>query len=514
MKRSGGGGGYGKSVWRFCGLSFWARCFAYAGPVLWLLEWVRPLISIPVLGLLGIAFSAFMKNSSVKEPTRGIRVSRKMFILLGIFLLIWTALCSSGGFYAQPVDWDKHNRILNDLIHKDWPVYYRNDNSDAMLTYYIGQYLVPAAAGKLFHSFRVGEIAMLFWNFLGVYLSVLLLLRLTKADNGKKQAFAVIVFLFFSTVLFLSRGLYAATAIGIGDLWDDPYWLSAKTRIFFRSTQNILRWIPTNGPPAWIAAALFAEQKDSSKAYLFIAIPLLLNATFPFIGLALLMLGIFGVKMVLPGTSKTERLNLLKDCMSVPNICVLPLLFTEAVYIIGNATGEKPTEIGFALINLGPNTTVYFCFCIGFTCYSAVTFQLFKREPLFYVVNGLLSLFPFFQMGLWNDLCMNASIPAIFLLMNFTIQGMFRYTTENNPQHGKAVILALLLFWGSIYPLRETIESAKTGPTWDGSARYSNIGTMSDFARRDGTVPVDMAYNYFTYDYEQSLFYRLLAKDK
>ena len=57
-----------------------------------------------------------------------------------------------GGFAPQKSDWGKHNAILNDLVTRSWPVYYKNDNEISMLVYYLAQYLVPALAGKIFNS--------------------------------------------------------------------------------------------------------------------------------------------------------------------------------------------------------------------------------------------------------------------------------------------------------------------------------------------------------------------------
>ena len=494
---------------RLPALPFAALCYTYAGVFLWLLEWVKPVYSIPVIGLLGFGLYRFLRDPSTQEK---IKVSKGVLVFSAILLLLYTLLCGSGGLFVQTFDWLKHNAILHDLISEGWPVYYHHEMDHAMLTYYIGQYLVPAAIGKLFHSFRAGELAMLAWNFAGIFLSVMLLFHVSKADTWRKQIFSVFVFCFFSAVLFLSRLLYAATAINVNDVISDRYFLS-NLSVFFRSTLNTFRWIPTNGPPAWIAAALFAQQQDSPKYYLLIAAPLLLHASLPFLGLALLMLGIFVIKMARPDTLREERVRWLKDSVSIPNLCALLGLMVEAVYLMGNVAEEKPAEVGISFIEYGANSALYFCFCAGFICYSAVIFKTFKEIPLFYVVNAQLLLLPFFKFGLYNDLCMNASIPAMFLLMVFVIRGMFQYTLQQGVSHGRVVLLSLLLIWGAIYPIQEAYETMAAGPAWDDSHRFDPAGTLNMYARRDGSVGADMAYNYYTYDYEESLFYLWFAKE-
>ena len=495
---------------RYITVPFCALCYTYVGVLLWLMEWVRPLFSVPVIGLGLIGLYLF-----AKDPTdRGVVVTKPVFVLCAVLLIVWTILCGSGGFFVQTVDWDKHNAILRDLILKEWPVYYHNDDSSAMLTYYLGQYLVPAAAGKLTNSFRVGELAMAIWNFTGVFLTTLMLFRVVGADTWRKQVFTLFTLIFFSAVLFLSRAVYAATSIGVNDVPDVLALRLGSIYVHFRSNLNVFRWIPTNGPPAWIATALFAEHLRSPKYYLLFLAPLLLCASFPFLGLALLMFGLFAVHMALPSTKNSERLHYWKECFSVPNLCAFAVLILEIVYLVGNTGGVKPAEAGFALVDFGTNALIYFCLCLGFAVYSAVIFPVFQRTPLYYIVNASLFLFPFFKYGLLNDLCMNASIPALFLLMSFVIQGMFQFTAEGRPSYGRATILMLLLVWGAIYPVLELKDSCASGPDWNGTARFSVSESMNDYARRDGSVRTDLAYNYYTYDYEESLFYVWFAKDK
>jgi len=401
-------------------------------------------------------------------------------------------------------------------VTKPWPVYYHNDTGSAMLTYYIGQYLIPAAVGKVVGSFRVGEIAVLFWNAAGVFLALLLLFRITKADTARKWLLTAVVFFPFGFTLFLGRGLYAATPFGSVDAPEDNYWISKSIRVYFRSMVNVLRWIPTNAITPWIATALFADQYSNNfgeRNYVLLAAPLILYATFPFLGLALLMMGVFFIKLVRPSTTRVERLNALKNCMSASNLCALVSSAVMLAYIFGNVTGEKPEEIGFSIIDYGSNSILYLCVCLTFLCYSVVIFKIHKESPLFYVVNAALLLFPFFRMGRWNDLCMNASVPEVFLLMVFIIQALFKYIEQKNSASRRAAILILLLFIGAIYPARELIDVSKTGPVWDGSGRYGEIQSMNEYARTDGTVMVDYAYNYYTYDYENSMFCKYLAKD-
>ena len=66
-----------------------------------------------------------------------------------------------GGVFPQAGDWEKHNAVLRDLMERPWPVFY--DKYDpSMLTYYLGQYLVPAIAGKITDETLAEEMRLLY----------------------------------------------------------------------------------------------------------------------------------------------------------------------------------------------------------------------------------------------------------------------------------------------------------------------------------------------------------------
>lgn len=178
------------------------------------------------------------------------------------------------------------------------------------------------------------------------------------------------------------------------------------------------------------------------------------------------------------------------------------------IYLCGNFGSKKPVSAGFSIIEYGADTALYFCFCASFLCYSAVLLQLYQKDRLFYLVNGLLLFLPFVKIGWCNDLCMRASVPATFLLMVFCINGLFSYLAEKQ-KSARMIILSLLLCIGMYYPITEMYRvlwenpAGRVEPVWQ---------SISEWAYRDGRQPEDTAYNYFTYDYDQSVFFRYFAR--
>lgn len=108
----------------------------------------------------------------------------------------------------QSSDWPKHNAVLRDLMVRTWPVIYHNHDMVSMLTYYLGQYIVPAAVGKLLlllfpqaitleTAFVVSEVVMALWNMIGLALVICHLFHLV--GHGSFKILVMAAFLLLAT---------------------------------------------------------------------------------------------------------------------------------------------------------------------------------------------------------------------------------------------------------------------------------------------------------------------------
>ncbi len=487
-------------------IRFTFACFLYMyiGVALFLLGWVRIWQCVPALALLAFALWEYWKKLQNEGAKKTLYVHPAMLAAAGIFCLLLCLLAGQGAFFFQSGDWDKHNRVLSDLVNNSWPVCYWNDEGEAMLTYYIAQYLPPALIGKISHSFRAAEISLLFFNALGLLGVVLLLFRGVKADTAKKQAFALLAFAFFGTCLFLAKALYGATGLGEGDVSEMRDWISNSIQLQYRTLFVCLRWAFPQAIVPWMATLLFEENYRNTGLYCLIGAPLLLHATFPFLGLAFLMAGVVAHQVFFRGDFK----KLLKEACSRSNIAVALVFLIPLSYILGNALQEKVEEVGFSYVNYGRNTAVYFCFAAAFLVYSAAIYRKCKNSVLFYLVNISLLLLPFFRMGFYNDFTMSVSIPAVLLLLSMTLRTLFSYWSAGSGRRKYVLALVCLLAIGAIYPAEEMMEVCKEPVAWEGAGEAS----LEEWARRDGTVGAAEAYNYFTYDYENSVFWRFFSK--
>lgn len=495
-----------------------ALAYAYSGVAAFLLTWVRMVLAVPAVFLIGFAIYSWYKSDKKTGCEKFFSIRWYALASFIVLALLYCVICGMGGFFFQSSDWVKHNMILSDLVARKWPVLYHNAIDDSMLTYYLGQYLLPALVGKAFGSFRAAEFAMLFYGWIGICIALLVLFQAVHADTPRKQFVAFLVFVFFGTVLILSKWLYGLTSVGASDLMDHYHWVSDSIWLQYRTLFTALRWTFAQTIVSWILCGLFVEHWKDTKVYVLLAAPLVLYATFPFLGLALLMLGVFIVRHF----QEKDRISLWRDAFSLPNICAFfGAALIPAIYLAGNVLTEKPAGTGFSMLNYGDKTVLYFCFCAAFLCYSAVIFTHHKRNVLFYLINAQLLLFPLFTMGYYNDLCMNSSVPAIYLLMIFVTQTLFASSRKKMQHVIRTVVLIVLLVCGAFYPFLEMKIVVEAGPFWHGepTSDYGVYGprgqlaecTLETYTRRDLPYALDFVYNYATYDYEDSVFYQYFA---
>lgn len=195
---------------RINGIGFFicAMFYVYISIIIFLIGWIKAIISIPVTIVLLIALYKYYKSYKPNiENVEPIYISMKMFFAL--FIIVCAIACILGwtGFAKQTGDFIKHNSVLQDLTNKSWPVYYNNTGQTSMLTYYIGQYLFPALIGKIFSSQYLTIFINCIWYMFGLFIAILGIFKITKADKTSKQIIALITFLFFSVCLILSQTL-------------------------------------------------------------------------------------------------------------------------------------------------------------------------------------------------------------------------------------------------------------------------------------------------------------------
>lgn len=493
------------------GISFFTASliYVYLSVFIFLTGWVKPIFSIPTIIILSVFLYYYWKEKKNKlknkEPLL-VNIKTFIFIILSVILIVW--LLGWSGFSNQTTDWLKHNCVLSDLTNLSWPVYYENGKELSMLTYYIGQYMVPSLIGKLFSSVFVTYICNGIWAGIGLLLAILGIFKVTKADNTRKQVISLLITLFFSTCLVISQVL-GEIFIQNREMYKVHYFIFDSDYILqYSSNIILLRWVMPQCIVPWIIFTLLYDDPFDVGNFVILCLPALFYASFSFVGIAVILMVLCVIYLL---NKKEDIKTKIKTIFSPSNILVtLSLGIILIIYFSGNVFLEKPEILGLKFISYkGWDVLVYIFFIVSFLPFTILLYKSNKTNPFYYVATIMLVLLPFFKLGLYNDLCMRVSIIPLFTYMILSIQLLNSTDKLNNIQ----TLLIVFLIIGSISSSTEfksAIDNANTTFS-PGNTKYS----LEYYANRKlESATIDIKYNYYTYDLEKSAFYKYLSREK
>ena len=421
----------------------------------------------------------------------------------------------AGAGIGQASDWNKHNAIFRDLVERHWPVYY-DSGKPAMLTYYIAQYLVPAAVGKVTHSFDAAYRALYIWNCAGTLLIELFVLCIAKIKTEHGKVLSVVAFWLFNGFYLLGQMFC--------NIWIQEdltkyfnlhfFNIAAGQVLQYRSIFVSMRWVFPQVIVPWLAVSLFLILRKNYRYYIFIGLPSMLFGTFSFAGLVILLV-LFALCDLI--TDKAKIVPKLKDMFSLQNILLIVPALVMVAYFIGNVFSEKPEEIGFRFSITSYSdlwTFIVFELC-AFGIYAFLIFSNYKRNKLFYANTIALIIIPFVRMGINNDWCMCVSLAPLFVLFIMIIA--YINDTKAPEASGKSLAykgaLIALLCVAALYPLYEEGGIIKQR-TENYAQLMDSFGTLEKFTawNAEEEYRADVIYNYFTYFPEESLFYKYMAQ--
>lgn len=475
--------------------------YCYIPTILFLIGWVRWYYSIPIsIGLLFLIIT-LCKRTSVKEKKT---IGWIPFFGGGLVLFMVCLYLGYGNFFSQTFDWQKHNSVLQDLVRYRWPVLY-NKYDHAMLTYYIGQYLFPALIGKLTHSIRLADVAMGLIGYLGIMLVYVNVLCISRADNSKKQLIILVLLLFFSGMMHQLQYLfymicpellvYPGTKVSSLGCFSTLY--ISNMHLEYRSIMTDLQWVYPQTIVPWLCTIMLYGNRDRCKYFGLLILPALITGTWEFLALALLAFGLMVYELI------KRKGQCIKEILSVPNLfCAIFPGLIMMIYYLGNVGGE--TNASPIIDGMMP-LSVYFSYCLPFVLfmfgfYFLIIMNYNKHDVLFWMMGGGLLLIPLVD---GSDFIMCTSVPLFFLLFLYIIRFLFMET--NKILKG---LLILLLALGAISPIRQLKATVSQKP-YD---RFTEWTLLECTDRNNQNISNEMKYHYYTYDYEESMFYKYFAK--
>lgn len=480
-----------------------AIVYLYLPFVVFLFGWTRLLIALPVTLLTGAALY-FCYRRLTAELSDTIHFGRLELLLLFILFFGLCVVGGGGDLFIQDGDWHKHHAVLYSLVDYDWPVQY---SGDVLLTYYLGQYIVPGFIGRLFAGSHVAAIwAQTVWNALGLWIAYLFTCQYLKVTGKWKRFFVFCIFVLWSGATNLGSFVYQA--LGNDASLCSYKWIDLnRVKVHFASNFDAIRGAFQHVVTPWICTAIFLNHKKEIAAYVMLALPLLFSATFGFVYFALILV----VYAVYEFVRNKEKLRVIRQIFSPENLLLLPLTAVTLIYMGGNIFGDKPGVVGLDLLNMFYFRDFYLIFiAVEFVFYAVFLFREHRKDFLFYVILGELLLMPFISLGMFNDLCSRGSIPARFILMVYCIEQIFKYGAKNWRNFGIALIF-LIGAWNTLDEMHVVVITSFEYGIGSEKNINNKIKTFDGYAENP-TKRADEAYNYYTLHYSESLFYKIARK--
>ncbi len=377
-------------------------------------------------------------------------------LVLAILLVL---LAGIGGIGYQTADWFKHNAILKELATQPWPAYVEVNGESLPLVYYFAFYLPAAVVGKATGSWALLNIAQALWALLGLGLAIGWFWVLVK----RASIVAALAFVAFSGLDIVGVLLSVAwqPASQIASLFENAHieWWAGEFQ--YSSNATLLFWAPQHAIGGWILAGsmMFLYSLPEFRKFFpfFLALSLFWS---PLVALGLLIFAVADLWRTWSGW----RISALDVAIYAASVWLLFLMLA----FFATQLGSDLAAGSFALTLLDPRTAsgqslvllllIFVLFVlveVGLSAWLAwqgagKDFGPAERK-LFYASLACLALLPFFRVGLFNDLAMRTSIPALFVLALYFTRALQSATLPKTLR--LLAVLALLI--GAVTPMVE-----------------------------------------------------------
>lgn len=462
--------------------------------------WLRwyyalPFSAVLLLGAFWLVKQDYWENSD--------RIEIPLHILLAacVVFTLWIFLSGSCWFSIGSVDIEWRNTYLQDLITRQWPVYY--PEKGGYLCYYFTYWMIPALFGKL-GGMSWAWVALAIQDLLILLLAFLLIAYLVKDYKNTTLKLILIFMVLWSGLRPL--GAWFSNAVL------PPEW-GYGTNFYYRPNSDVLAQV-YNQLPIWIVVPLFLENRKI-RNYAFMGLLL-----FPFSPWGTTGIGIIMIADVLYQFFKEKNIAFMKEAFSLQNVSAIISIFCVfGLFFFGNGQYSCPYQ-GYSIFNIwGTDIQNLFIQCIiifwlcEFGIYYFLTWRKLKHDFLYRVIFIALAAFPLIHVGAGWDFAMNASLPLLYILMIYLIY----YIKEELAiiEHCKCVsiknaLLFTLLIIACYSSLTEfvtwKVKELNTKNTL--SIQNTTIWTFSDMLGYEGYWKPDE----MTFSTDSKFFFEHLAK--
>lgn len=446
-------------------------------------------------------------------------------VIASVFALAVTITNGVGEYVWGPFDHAYRRAIFNDLINYKWPVIYDpatqtipevieflNLKNDQGFVYYFAYWLPSAVIGKLF-GFEAGNISLVIWNSLGLFLIIIGMCKyIKKASYG--TLFMLLCFSGLDVIPYLINTIHPYDGWG----WIEG-WVPC---VSFISNFNNLENVYNQAVPCYLIVTLVLLAKNNrSLGY----VGSLLFAYSPWATIGLLIPALARVlgKDLQAAGKKRSALNVFTY-----NNLAIPVLM---LFVFGSFYGTKSGELtsrGFLWEYYGGSILTFIIVYILLFLVEVFPSFIFvlkehKSDPMLWSAVSVLLILPFFFLSEGNNLVMRGSMPALFILCIFMAQRIAGFTTEDeeNRKAGKKhpgtkqtlirVVFSLVLI-GMMY-VTYFMVTVIYPMTFFSDQRYTDsIVSFGNFASNEANFVGVSQEQFFVDAPEETFFFKYLAK--
>ena len=432
-----------------------------------------------------------------------------------LVIVTWLAFSGIGGLGFQNGDYDLKNTLLRSLIIQKWPLSMVLEGSSTKVVYPLNYYLPAAIVGKMFGWIEANAF-MFVWSLAGIVLAFIwfaVISQISFKQNNTSQLLHLVL------IFCLAGGL---DYIGAYIIKDIPFSLTRHIdnwawHIQYSSNSTLVYWVPHHAIPAWLLTGMIVASiyKEHDLKYLGIAI------TASILWSPFTILGIFPYLMLLiiKYLSPKNRKYIFNSRSFVTNIIAL---WTGGIYLLYIASNNFSFPVTFIWNDIRNKELListllqFWLLEFGFIAFLAISYFKFmkhqgenkktstKRQEykdvspsLYFGIYAfsilILILLPFLKMGIYNDIVMRSSIPALFIFWAFISKILIE--RKRNTEIKFDVLYSIILvtvfvgFFSSFAEIARSVEFYRFGPPNFHDIREigteNNLETVQQRAGRD-----------------------------
>ena len=438
-------------------LVFISFCYLLFPIVIFVCGFARIEIAAVLAGLIICAYYRLIRETiasadfqiQAKSLSQEWHIWRWHVLLMSIFAFGWLMFSSIGGIGYRNFDSGIRSSLLWHLVTGSWPLYFESGYfgkafgavPDKAYVYYFAYYLPAAVAGKLL-GWKVANLALFAYSWLGVSLALMLVRMYVRQRHYWVTLLVFIGICLFGGMDYVFAGLFGPTN-DRSEMWLSPFH-------YFSHTRNLF-WAPQHCVPTWLMIGIMLNQKQVS--------PLLMRS-FPLVTVSMLLwspLCLLGLIPFIFAMMKYHWKEWLRLSLETVLTCLLFLLLIA--FIVSN-------DFSFKML-FAPNFIVDYwekhCLFIlsEFILLSTIIFfsnNKIEDSNFLLTAFGLLLIIPIFILGQWNDWSIKLSMPPLFVLSVFMIKQIVWLIENKNNLAWVSVFLFGICAWT---PLEELAYSAK-----------------------------------------------------